>query len=790
LSNPETAWNELRSGKSITAQESEAFLDAIFQEGVLNVDFLSLEKNRALTNLTHALQQNHHDSWFKDFLDAPFSVKANHFLRSAMANRNSDAKRALKDARVAEDLYLQVSNIAGAARSQTEIIYAYRRLSRSSECLQEIGRLKERIKQRSYTSFQFLGNYESTNCQTMLGNFDLGRQFAEHAYAEADGANYFSLKLRALGLFSAMASAEGRYQAAFNLDAAELAIYWDGYYEGKRGFQFYSDAALIAEQAGYWQLAAMLQREAVDSLGGTELIDFQATAHYHLATSLQRAGNPSQAQQEFREAYNLFGKMHDPSFLLASSEVELAQIEIEQGNLISAQAHLEKAASEIAGVGNFLVKLSYYNTLANLERRRNQPAQEWKYLQKTIEIAKQGFLNLSSVDNRWEWYREVDRSVHRLIELELDAKHDPLQALADWEAYRAAEIAPAHLGAGDRLNRARLASHLKGMRSSTLVSFIVFPERVVIGVADNRNVRVFSTAVDSETLSHEAETFLRLCSDKNSSLEKVNQAGSRLYERLLQPIQKELLADRSLVIEADGVLSRIPWPALVAGNGKYLEEQYMTASTPGLFFSDTGHGRRTAIAGRLVVYPGAAEYEGKLYPPLPHAREEADYVAQLRPDSTYLREEQVTRNELLKKLPRASSFHFAGHGVSREHGGELLLSGKEALSASAVRRLDLSGMDLVVLSACSTAEADLDIARSPNGLVQAFLSAGARKVVATRWDVDSQASLKFSMNFYATSAGSADVATVARAARQAIRSDPKMQHPYYWGAFELYGNAN
>ena len=788
--NAEAAWNELSSGKSITAHQSEAFLDAIFQEGVLNVGFLSFERKRALLNLANALQQNHHDSWFIDFLDAPFSVKANHFLKSAMDNRYSDANRALQDAHAAEDLYLQAGNIAGAALSQTEAIYAQRRLSHSSECAQEISRLKKRIGQNTYANFQILADFESSNCQTMLSNFDLGRQFAQQANAETERANYPSLNLRAMALLSGMASAEGRYQAAFNVDAAGLALYWEGFYEGKRGFQFYSDAALTAEHAGFWHLAAVLQREALSSLAGTSLYDFQATAHYHLATSLQRAGNPIQAQQEFSEAYKLFGEMRDPSFLLANSEVELAEIEIEQGNLISAQAHLEKAASAIERVDNFLVKLSYYNTLANFERHRNRPAQEWKHLEKTIEIARRGFLNLSSMNNRWEWYREVDRSFHRLIELELDVKHDPVQALADWEAYRAAEIAPSRLAPGNRLNRARLASHLKGMRSSTLVSFIVFPERVVIWVADNRDVRVFSTAVDSETLKNEAEAFLRLCSDKNSPLEKVNQAGSRLYKRLLQPIQKELAPDRSLAIEADGFLSRIPWPALVAENGEYLEDQYMTASTPGLFFTATGRGHRKPVEGRLVVYPGAAEFEGRTYPPLPHAREEADYVAQLRPGSTYLREEQVTGNKLLELLPHASSFHFAGHGMSREHGGELLLSGKEVLSASAVRRLNLSGMDLVVLSACSTADADLDVARSPNGLVQAFLSAGAREVVASRWDVDSGVALDFMKSFYSELSQSRNIATALAVAGRAVHSNPKTKHPYYWTSFGLYGNLN
>jgi CHAT domain-containing protein len=192
-----------------------------------------------------------------------------------------------------------------------------------------------------------------------------------------------------------------------------------------------------------------------------------------------------------------------------------------------------------------------------------------------------------------------------------------------------------------------------------------------------------------------------------------------------------------------------------------------------------------------VAYPGAAEFEDKTYPPLPHAKEEAEYVTHLQPGSVYLHENEVTPEELARQLPRASSFHFAGHAASREHGGELLLSGKDqALSASAVRRLDLRGMDLVVLSACSTAEADLDVARSPNGLVQAFLSAGAKQVVASRWDVDSGSTLTFFKAFYPRLSSSGDAAAAREAAGQAIRSNPKTQHPYYWAAFELYGTPN
>jgi CHAT domain-containing protein len=787
LQDQEAAWALLRSGKSITPQQSETFL-GLFENRALTAAPISSADKRVLLNLAHALQQNHHDSWLQDFLNAPFSTKANRFLESSISNRDIDAGQALKDAHAAENLYLQVSNIAGAARSQTEIIYAQRRLSHSAACIREISTFKQRIAHLGYTRFQILADHENTNCQTMSGKFDLGRQFAEQTNAEAERANYPSLKLRALGLLSSLDSAEGRYQAALNADTAGLALYWEGAYEGKRGFQFYSDSALTAEQAGIWHLAAILQQEALASLAGTQLFDFQATAHFHRAISLWRAGDPAGAQQEFKSAYDLFDKMRSP-FLLADSEVNLAEFEIEQRHLSSAQTLMERASSAIEQADSFLVKLSYYNTLANLERHQNRPDLEWQNIRKTIAIARQGFTNLNSIENRWEWYREVNRSFHRLVQLELEVKDDPEQALADWESYRAAEIAPSRLVPESSSNRARLTSYLKGLQSSTLVSFIVFPERVVIAVADNRGVRDFSVVVDSETLEHEVELFLRLCSDQNSSLEKVNQAGSRLYNRLLQPVQRELMPNRALLIEADGFLSRVPWLALVSENGKYLDEEYMTVSTPGLFFTAPERSRKKPVEGKLVVYPGAAEFEGRPYPPLPHAEEEADYVAQLQPGSSYLREDEVTADELSRRLPRASSFHFAGHGVSREHGGELLLSGKDqVLSASSVRRMDLSGMDLVVLSACSTADADLDIARSPNGLVQAFLSAGAHEVIASRWDVDSKESLDYMKAFASGFARSNDASHAIAAARDKIRREAL--HPYYWAGFDLFTSQN
>jgi hypothetical protein len=608
--------------------------------------------------LAGSLKKNHNDQWLTDFLNSPHSSGANQLLKSSMqANRLGENDRAVDEAKAAEALFAKEGNIAGAARSQMEVIYGYRRHSKSKECLTEINRLKQRIHRRRYTNIQIIADFESANCQSMEGNFDRGWRFAKRAIVESDQAHYPSLELRSLTLLSALDSAEGRFQEAFHVDFDGLGLFWQGFYAPERGFQFYSDSSLTAEQKENWHVAALLQREALSMLADTDRFDFQAAAHFHLATSALRISDLNEASRHFNEAYRLFAKMSDrdlANFIKASSEIDLAHVEIQDRNLASAQSHLESAAASMEGTDNFVVKLDFYNAWADLEHLRNRSAEEWQYLEKTIAVVRQGFASLSSVTDRWKWYREVDHSYHRLVELELEMNHDPVQALADWEDYRAAETGRANIAPGSNRSRERLASRLAELRSGTLVSLAVFPHSVNIWVADNRGVSTFNVKVESAVLKQETEQFFRLCSDPSSSLEKVNLVGSRLYERLFAPIEPALAPDRVLEIDADGFLSRIPWPALVGQKGEYLGQKYMTQSTPGLLFTTSGQSQTSSTHNTLVAYPGGVEFRGKAYPPLPHAKEEADYVAAHYPGSVYLQNEGVTRTALIRSAASIS----------------------------------------------------------------------------------------------------------------------------------------
>jgi CHAT domain-containing protein len=109
--------------------------------------------------------------------------------------------------------------------------------------------------------------------------------------------------------------------------------------------------------------------------------------------------------------------------------------------------------------------------------------------------------------------------------------------------------------------------------------------------------------------------------------------------------------------------------------------------------------------------------------------------------------------------------------------------------------------DMVVLSACDTAGAatssatrEAGIATGGNfaldGLVRAFVGAGARSVLASHWPLpdDFGATRRLMGGFY-QAAIDQNVGDAMRQSQIKLMDDPLTSHPYYWAAFAIVGDA-
>jgi len=116
-----------------------------------------------------------------------------------------------------------------------------------------------------------------------------------------------------------------------------------------------------------------------------------------------------------------------------------------------------------------------------------------------------------------------------------------------------------------------------------------------------------------------------------------------------------------------------------------------------------------------------------------------------------------------------------------------LLAADGSLPARRImNRFQLTGMDLVTLSACQTGLGKL-LGQGMIGFTRVFWAAGARSLLASLWRVDDDATRELMVDFYKEYLRHGNKAFALQQAMKSTRR--KFPHPRYWAAFGLYGMA-
>jgi CHAT domain-containing protein len=150
------------------------------------------------------------------------------------------------------------------------------------------------------------------------------------------------------------------------------------------------------------------------------------------------------------------------------------------------------------------------------------------------------------------------------------------------------------------------------------------------------------------------------------------------------------------------------------------------------------------------------------------------------------------RSAVLEDPMLRSGLYFAG--ADRTLAGKPTPVGLDngILTAMEAGNLNLSGTELVVLSACNTGQGDVRAGEGVFGLRRAFEEAGARAMLMSMWSVPDKETTELMKRFYAKWLAGTEMHEALKQTELEIREEVKREHggqdlPYYWGAFVLVG---
>ncbi|MDY7095511.1 MAG: CHAT domain-containing protein [Acidobacteriota bacterium] len=274
-----------------------------------------------------------------------------------------------------------------------------------------------------------------------------------------------------------------------------------------------------------------------------------------------------------------------------------------------------------------------------------------------------------------------------------------------------------------------------------------------------------------------------------------SQLGKELFRRLIEPLRPHLRGQNLLLIPHEA-LHFLPFAALQnPSTGKYLVEDFVLSSLPSASILPVLQGRENLSDEQSnVLIVGDPRPANPRLTPLRGAAQEAREVAELW-GSEPLVGVDATETEVRRRIVDSDLMHLAAHAVYRAddplfsylaltpgglHDGRLEM-------IEVFDELNLARAPSIVLSGCETGLGMRSGGDEVVGLLRAFLTAGARMIIATQWRIADRSSADLMTSFYRSlKGGSSFPEALAEAQRQALQA-VETAKPYYWAGYAVTG---
>ncbi len=312
--------------------------------------------------------------------------------------------------------------------------------------------------------------------------------------------------------------------------------------------------------------------------------------------------------------------------------------------------------------------------------------------------------------------------------------------------------------------------------------------------------------IETNPESSQEESSATLRQGKPGNTDDPEPSLALFYELLVNPVS-DLLDEPEIVIVPDRNLYRVPFPALLNENGKYLSERFRIRVVPSLstlkLIQDSPADYHCQTGALIVGDPhvGVVSYMGSSglkFKPLPAARKEAEMIAR-RLGVWPLIGQDATKKAVLEKLNSVSLIHIAAHGNAER--GEIALAPLHPVPPGSttgipqeddylLKMSDISKVKvrakLVVLSCGHSGRGQIR-AEGVVGIARAFLGAGARSVLVALWALEDSATKKLMSRFYENLVCGESASASLHAAMKWMR-DHGFTKASRWAPFLLIGD--
>jgi CHAT domain-containing protein len=768
----------------------------------------------ALQKLADLGASAHQDLWLRDMLaapDTPILRAATAALAQALtANAKGSVDPALAAAQSAAKLFAQAGFQPGLLRAQADILYDFERASRGPECLAQAQAVQSNPTLSRYTWISTYVLLEVGSCHGILGQpaVSIADDYRSQLFAASHHLDIIAL--RAAGFAAEGEQMFDHVHAAWGISTQTLAASYPVRNSSARRYQVFY---VMGRAANRLDLAWTREEVAAASAAeATHTVNTQLTAYAFERLGIEQTNVNafSDAEHSFATADRYLAQVPDSPIkqhYLSSWAIDRLRFQLQRGRdprtllqTVEKQEAFYQQPERIEEV------LRFYTLYAELLRRTNHPDRATNAIWKAVQASEQSLAKADSESKVSIWQTNASPPYRLLVQL-LAESGNPTAAAQAWQWYRSSAVRKPLPSSSAQDSRHGIAS---------LPAIPPPPAHTVNLVYARMDDRYLGWALSADPAQPPAMHFLpgiaadidrrvsifrQLCADPTSSPQDLATIGAALDRDLIQPFAAAIDPAAAIQIDPDSALAWTPFAAIPHAGG-YLGLQHRLSLLPAGWTAHPPHPVGDKSAPDADTLPANSrmllvrQSKSATSAVIPDGYDETQELAR-RFSQSHLVDATLNRSgtdltsnagPAFKTLLATSDIvHYTGHGLDEVPGP----APEPTTTFTSIAPNSLLRCRLAVLAACHTLGSHSGkrdaVADDVPSFARLFFKAGARRVLATEWDVDSAATQQLMVAFYTELANHQPFTEALRRAQSSTRSNPRFAHPYYWAAFQLVG---